>query len=493
MKILLKLFSLKLLTSLLGLIYSILQVRYFGVSRLIEIYFAAQTLVYLVTSLTQSGHLAEVFLPEYHKLEAIKKGLGFKGLNIVINRMFLFGTLILSIVFIFTPFFIDLIVPGFTDEDKSQASLMFRVLIPYLYFQILNSFFITILNAEKKFGKAEIIGVTNTIINILCLLLLFNYMGVWALVLSLLLGKIIEFVFYVIQLNKIGFRFKLIYSMPEFDHNTFFKIMRSTFMYVGATQVYSVVLTASISFLPVGSLAIFKYVENLGNRIKSVFLQPFITIFFTTYSSQISNKSSLKALFVRTLKNLTSVNVIILSGSLLLGKIIIDFLWGGDKFSQKEVDIAFIFLCFNIVGVFISSTGTLYRKIVVSEGKSKTLYQYWVFSQLFCAGIIYILVKHFGINGLYFAKPINAFLIAVVSYIIYRLGSNYTPLKYLTKRNLYSLLLITISFSLMMVLNDFEANNMISDIAFRGGLVLLLSILPLVSIYKTFKENNFKF
>ena len=166
MKILLKLFSLKLLTSLLGLIYSILQVRYFGVSRLIEIYFAAQTLVYLVTSLTQSGHLAEVFLPEYHKLEAIKKGLGFKGLNIVINRMFLFGTLILSIVFIFTPFFIDLIVPGFTDEDKSQASLMFRVLIPYLYFQILNSFFITILNAEKKFGKAEIIGVTNTIINI---------------------------------------------------------------------------------------------------------------------------------------------------------------------------------------------------------------------------------------------------------------------------------------------------------------------------------------
>ena len=64
-------------------------------------YFAAQTLVYLVTSLTQSGHLAEVFLPEYHKLEAIKKGLGFKGLNIVINRMFLFGTLIL--LFFFPP------------------------------------------------------------------------------------------------------------------------------------------------------------------------------------------------------------------------------------------------------------------------------------------------------------------------------------------------------------------------------------------------------
>lgn len=493
MKTLLKLFSLKLLTSLFGLLYSILQVRYFGVSRAIEVYFAAQTLVYLITSLTQSGHLAEVFLPEYHKLEIKNKGFGFKGLNIVINRMFLFGTLILSLVFVFTPFFVDLIVPGFSTEDKSQVSLMFRILIPIIYIQILNSFFITILNAEKKFGKAEFIGMTNTIINILCLLLLFNYMGVWALVLSLLLGKIIEFVFYIISLNKIGYRYNLILSMPEFDHNTFFKVMGSTFMYVGATQVYTIVLTASISFLPTGSLAIFKYVENLGNRIKSLFLQPFITIFFTAYSSQISHKSALKTLYLRTLKNITSVNVIIFSGSLLVGKIIIDIIWGGEKFLQKEVDIAFIFLCFNMVGVFISSTGALFRKIVVSEGKSKTLYQYWVFSQLLCAATIYILVKSLGINGLYLAKPINAFLIAIVSYIIYRLGSNYTPIKYLTKSNLYSILLITVSFSLMMVLNDYETNNMISDVALRGCLVLLLSIFPLFSIFSNFKENDFKF
>ena len=200
MKILFTLFSLKLITSLLGLGYSILQIRYFGASRTIEIYFAAQSLIYLVTSLTQSGQLAEVFLPEFHKLNAIKSGLGFKGLNVVINKMFLWGTLIIAIVFIFTPFFINLLVPGFSGEDKEQAILMFRILLPYLFLQINNSFFITVLNAEEKYGRAELLGVTNTIVNILSLVVLYSYIGVWALVISLLLGKLIEFIFYIVQL-----------------------------------------------------------------------------------------------------------------------------------------------------------------------------------------------------------------------------------------------------------------------------------------------------
>ena len=89
------------MASLLGLLYSIIQVHYFGASRTIEIYFAAQSLVYLVTSLTQSGQLAEVFLPEYHKLNNIKPGLGYKGLNVVINRMVLFGTLLIVLIFVF--------------------------------------------------------------------------------------------------------------------------------------------------------------------------------------------------------------------------------------------------------------------------------------------------------------------------------------------------------------------------------------------------------
>ncbi len=142
MKILLKLFSLKFIAALLGVAYSILQVRYFGASRTIEIFFAAQSLIYLVTSLTQSGQLAEIFLPEYHKLNVIQEKLGFQGLNVVITRMSLWGALIIITVFVLAPYFIQLLVPGFSSNDQAEATLIFRVLIPYVFLQVMSSFFI---------------------------------------------------------------------------------------------------------------------------------------------------------------------------------------------------------------------------------------------------------------------------------------------------------------------------------------------------------------
>ncbi len=145
MKVLFQLFSLKFIASLLGLLYSILQVRYFGASRLIEIYFAAQSLVYLVMSLTQSGQLAEVFLPEYHRLNTIEKGLGYKGLNVVINRMLLYGGALLILLFFLAPYLIQLLVPGFSTDEKEFAVLIFRILLPVLCLVLANSFYITVL------------------------------------------------------------------------------------------------------------------------------------------------------------------------------------------------------------------------------------------------------------------------------------------------------------------------------------------------------------
>ncbi len=150
--------------------YSILQVRYFGASRIVEVFFAAQSLVYLVTSLAQGGQLSEVFLPEYHRLNLISKGLGFKALNIVINRMFFLATILSIPIFFLAPIFIDVLVPGFSEGDKKMAVLIFRILLPCLYFQLFNLFFATVLNAEEKFEKAEVLGFTNVIINLICII-----------------------------------------------------------------------------------------------------------------------------------------------------------------------------------------------------------------------------------------------------------------------------------------------------------------------------------
>tara|TARA_B110000091_G_scaffold214551_1_gene268973 strand:+ start:2811 stop:4295 length:1485 start_codon:yes stop_codon:yes gene_type:complete len=491
MKILFTLFSLKLITSLLGLGYSILQIRYFGASRTIEIYFAAQSLIYLVTSLTQSGQLAEVFLPEFHKLNAIKSGLGFKGLNVVINKMFLWGTLIIAIVFIFTPFFINLLVPGFSGEDKEQAILMFRVLLPYLFLQINNSFFITVLNAKEKYGRAELLGVTNTIVNILSLVFLYSYIGVWALVISLLLGKLIEFIFYIVQLYKIGFRYSFFLSIPEFNHTSFFKTMQSTFMYVGATQIYSIVLTASISFLPEGTYAIFKYVQNLANKIKGLFIQPFLTIFFTQYSKLLQKSKEVVYEFKKNLGSIINVNTVIIIGTVLLGDYIIELIWGSKKFDADNVKLAYLFLLFNIGSVLISSIGGVYRKMSVAQGKGKKLYLFWVAAQLLSAGFTYLLISNFKINGLFFIIPLNAFFMGITSYMVYINTKNAINYNYIKSGNFMGLVLITSAVVLKYGSINFgiieDRVNLIIILIFG---TLLLSIYPIFSIYKLFRNEK---
>ncbi|MFT4800291.1 MAG: putative peptidoglycan lipid II flippase [Flavobacteriaceae bacterium] len=490
MKALLKLFSLKLITSLLGLVYSILQVRYFGASRTIEVYFAAQSLIYLVTSLTQSGQLAEIFLPEYHKLNTIKKGLGFKGLNIVINRMFLWGSLIIAIVFIFTPFFISLLVPGFSNEDKEQATLMFRILLPYLFLQINNSFFITVLNAEEKYGRAEFLGVTNTIVNILSLVILYPYIGVWALIISLLLGKLIEFVFYTAQLYKIGFKFRFLISMPEFNHKSFFKTMQSTFMYVGATQIYSVVLTASISFLPEGTYAIFKYVQNLANKVKGLFVQPFLTIFFTQYSKLLQKSKEVVYEFKKNMGSIINVNTVIIIGTVLLGDYIIELIWGSKKFDADNVKFAYLFLLFNIGSVLISSISSIYRKMTVAQGKAKRLYSFWVIAQLLSALFTYVLINNFKTNGLFFIIPLNTFLMGLTSFLVYKKTKNSINYNIFDSTNFIALILIVSAVILkFFILNYASLENKTEIIIILIFSTLMLSIYPILSTYKLYRNE----
>ena len=486
MKILLKLFSLKFIAAPLGLAYSILQVRYFGASRTIEIFFAAQSLVYLVTSLTQSGQLAEIFLPEYHKLNTIVPKLGFQGLNVVINRMLIWGTLIMAFVFIFTPFFINLLVPGFNTEDREQATLIFRILLPYLYLQLLNSFFITVLNAEKKFGRAEFLGLTNTIVNILVLVVLYQSLGVWALVISLLLGKIIEFIFYMLQLYKIGYQYQLQLSIPQFDHKDFFKTMKSTFAYVGATQFYSFVLTASISFLPQGTFAIFKYVQNLANKIKGLFIQPFMTIFFTEYSLLLQKGKSVLLEFNKYLTGIININTITIIGTILLGDVVIDLIWGGKKFDESDVRLAYIFLIFNICAVLISSVSQVYRKMAVAHGKGKKLYYFWVFAQLLSAGFSYFLIKYFKVNGLFFIIPINVLLMGLASYLVYKQTDNSVKYNFLNINNLFALLAIGIAIAIKNIGIHIESKAINSIVLLV--ITLTLSIFPLINTYKLFKN-----
>ena len=98
-KKLVSLTGLRLFASFLGIIYYIFQIKIFGTSPEIEIFFASSTIVYMLISLTQSGQLAEVLVPTYNK--ALKEN-GSQVANLFFSVILNYVLLILTIlIFVF--------------------------------------------------------------------------------------------------------------------------------------------------------------------------------------------------------------------------------------------------------------------------------------------------------------------------------------------------------------------------------------------------------
>ena len=250
-------------------------------------------------------------------------------------------------------------------------------------------------------------------------------------------------------------------------------------------------LTASISFLPEGTYAIFKYVKNLAGKIKGVFIQPFLTIFFTKYSILLQKSKSVVNEFTKNLSSIINANTIIIIGSILVGDFVIDFIWGGNKFTKTNVELAFYFLIFNVLAILITSIGGIYRKMAVSHGKARNLYLFWSIAQLISAAFSYVLIHYFNVNGLFFIIPINGILLGLVSYLIYQNTSKAIKYNFKNFSNFIAVLLILFA----AIFKYYFSNNTpfvgeYSKVLFFLMPLVLLSLYPIISTYRILRNET---
>lgn len=412
--------AIKILGAFLGLFYSILQVRYFGASAVMDAFFVATSAVYLITSLTQGGQLAEVFLPEYLKMkENYSKESAYKLFSAIINRFLFFLIGLLIVLYFVSPFIINIVGPGLAPEFKELSIGLFRISLLIIVFTLFSSFVNTVLNAEQIYGRAELTGIVNSVLSLAILFYFKDLYGVWVLIYALLAGKIVEFTIGVIFLRKVGLRYYFIWNVEEYRLSHFFKIMFTTSGYVGATQLYSVTTTAMASFLPVGSLSLFNYVNQLSSKASGIILMPLTTVFFSKFSQiAVTQKKELTNYLRRPLEGITFVSVFIVILIILFGQEVLQIIWSKKNLTSEEFSIAYLMLILNFVGTTFSSSGQIFRKAAVALGGANQLYKGWVLVQLLSALFAFGAIYFFGIYGLASVLVINMALMSYVAIIV---------------------------------------------------------------------------
>lgn len=151
-----RLSTLGVVTTIIGVVSTVAIGMVFGVSRDIEVYFVASTLMNLMFKLFQGGQLSELFMPEY--LAEKRDGGEFSArsaMSALINNTVLFGVVIVVILMTAAAPLTKLVAKSYSHEEKELATGIFVSLAPLLVVQIVNALLQMMGNAERWYGRFE--------------------------------------------------------------------------------------------------------------------------------------------------------------------------------------------------------------------------------------------------------------------------------------------------------------------------------------------------
>lgn len=412
-----RLTGLKLLGAMLGLAFSISQARIFGASGQMDAYFVAMAGVYMITSLVQGGQIAEVFVPEYLKAKHSRSQRDASALfSAVVTRMLAAVGGLSAASIILSPVLVGVLGPGLAEPDAAMATDMFRWASLMVALTLFSSFVNVTLNAEGVFGRAELTGLASQTIALAMLWSLHGKIGIWVLIYSQAMGKVIELASGAWFLRRKGIEFKLSWHADGHELGKFFRVLWATSGYVAATQVLASTITACATLLPAGSLSLLSYVRLYCTKLSALLLGPLSTVLFSKIANLAAKGSDGIA---RSLSIPLRATILVMASvaacSWLGGEYLLGLLLGDGLSSPASLGLAHQILNWGLLGALASGVGGLFRKTAVSLGKGRRLYVQWTAAQLASAAASYACISTFGEAGLACIMPINMSLLAWVS------------------------------------------------------------------------------
>ena len=255
-----------LISRILGYLRDILIAIFLGASIYADAFFVAFRLPNTFRRLFAEGTFNAAFIPSYTSAKIEDKKKGKKFADDVLSSLLLILLFIVTIVEIFTPYFIYIIAPGFL-EDQIKFNLaveLTRITFPFLLFVSLSSFFAGILNSNNKFAAAAAAPIILNVVLILSLVFSFLQGLDYAKQLSygVTIAGIIQ-LFFLIYVTQKFYNPSLHLSL-SFNNKVrfFFKKLLPSILSSGVTQVNILVGTIIASFQS-GAVSFLYYADRV--------------------------------------------------------------------------------------------------------------------------------------------------------------------------------------------------------------------------------------
>tara|TARA_B100001093_G_scaffold493853_1_gene536492 strand:- start:400 stop:1926 length:1527 start_codon:yes stop_codon:yes gene_type:complete len=345
-----------LISRVLGYLRDILIAIFLGASIFADAFFVAFRLPNTFRRLFAEGTFNAAFIPSYTSEKTANKEKGKKFADEVLSLLFLILLFIVLLIEIFTPYFVFLIAPGFSENtEKFNLAVEFtRITFPFLLFVSLASFFSGILNSNNRFAAASAAPIILNIILIASLIVSYLYGLETAKQLSygVTLSGLIQLIFLIY--------FTKNYYQPSIRLKTkinkkvkfFFKKLLPSILSSGVTQINILVGTIIASF-QTGAVSYLYYADRIYQINLALAGIAVGTVSLPVLSKAFKQKN-IKKIFViqnRSLELSLLLSIPASLGLIIASKQIVSSLFGYGSFTNTDVEMTSLALKYFGYGV----------------------------------------------------------------------------------------------------------------------------------------------
>ncbi len=324
---------------LLGLARDIVFARFFGASRLLDIYNAAFIIPDLLLNIFVAGALTAAFVPIFTHLLATGEEKEAEKTATTMLAAAPLAILVIAIpIFIFMPALASIVAPGFSGADRSLLISMSRLLLlSPVIFAASNTLGNILISYEKFLGY----GLSPILYNfgIIVGAVLVPILGPIGLIIGTIGGALLHLVARLVALLKTAFRAHLPIRLNNTNFLKILKLMIPRMAGQPIEQITFFIFTNMASVLAVGSIAILSFARNFESVPVSLFGISFSTAIF----SSLSRKAAVgdREGFIYHLKE-TSKALAVMSGLSMLfylffGGFVVRLFFGGGRFSEADI------------------------------------------------------------------------------------------------------------------------------------------------------------
>lgn len=267
-----------------GLLRIGLIANYFGMGEQADIYFAAFRIPDFVYNILIAGGIIVAFLPLFSEYYLKDKAHAWRFVN---NALNVFLSILIGValcLFIFTPYLIKLITPGFSSGAKSATVALTRLMFLSPIFFGLSSIFSGILHYFHRFLVYSLAPILYNLGIIFGILFLSPRYGIFGVGMGVVLGAFCHLLIQVPWAVKSGFRYRFLFNFRAPSIKRVFRLVLPRMFAAGSQQINLIVITAIASTLTTGALAIFTYAQDLHYFPIGIFAIPFALASFPILS-----------------------------------------------------------------------------------------------------------------------------------------------------------------------------------------------------------------